>query len=185
MTNEKTLGQLIQDAQNILKPLEEDLENVNEQQYDIVRDSLERLEDLSEDLSSCDEELVERMDGIVSRIQKNINKLQEKAGSVDLEPFEDSIETIEDFLKELRKSIKDQPINIIVNGQIKSFDGKKITWTELVNLAYPDAEFKDTIVYTITYTEGPKQNPEGTLNKGHSVKVVCDMEFDVERTDKS
>ena len=76
-------------------------------------------------------------------------------------------------------------ITIIINGREKEWSKKKISFADLVNIAYPVPPDGQYIVYTITYHSGPPANPEGTLKEGRSVKVVEGMVFNVRFTDKS
>lgn len=74
---------------------------------------------------------------------------------------------------------------IIVNGQQKQLTKRKVSFEELVELAYGADDAGPNIVYSITYERGPRANPEGTLSAGRSVKVRNGMVFNVQRTDKS
>ena len=76
-------------------------------------------------------------------------------------------------------------IEIVVNGEKKEVSSRRLTFEEVVRLAFDDAIFGDNIVYTITYKRGPHQNPEGTLVAGESVFITNGMIFNVKRTDKS
>lgn len=59
----------------------------------------------------------------------------------------------------------------------------KRTW-EVVRLAFPNPNF-ETIAYTVTYSGGPKQNPNGSMTKGDSVSVTNKMNFNVTETNRS
>jgi hypothetical protein len=76
-------------------------------------------------------------------------------------------------------------IKIIVNGRPKEWTKKKISFAELVAIAYPVPPTGQCIVYTITYHQGPPSRPEGTLTEGESVRVRDEMVFNVRFTDKS
>jgi hypothetical protein len=76
-------------------------------------------------------------------------------------------------------------VKIIVNGRAKDWTKKKISFTELVAIAYPVPPTGQCIVYTITYHQGPPNRPEGTLTEGESVRVRDGMVFNVRFTDKS
>ena len=73
---------------------------------------------------------------------------------------------------------------IIVNAREYPWNKKKISYTEVVDLPFPPPH-KETEIFTVQYSHGPKENPEGTLVKGKSVSVEKGMVFDVTRTDKS
>lgn len=73
---------------------------------------------------------------------------------------------------------------LIVNLKEKNWVAKKITYEEVVKLAYPsyDSERKN---YTVKFTEGPKQNPQGSMSPGDIVNVKNKMTFHVTETNKS
>ena len=74
-------------------------------------------------------------------------------------------------------------VQIVVNGIKVTHIGKSVTYQEIVNYA---AEEKDKQVeHTVTYENGPKENPEGTLEKGQSVFVKPFMSFDADKTIRS
>ena len=76
-------------------------------------------------------------------------------------------------------------ITVIVNGRKKETVETKLTFDEVVKLAFDSPPTGPNILFTITYRNGPKQNPEGTLVKGHSIKIKNGMIFNVTTTDKS
>lgn len=73
---------------------------------------------------------------------------------------------------------------IFVNGQRKEWTKERISYDEVVDLAFPPPH-KPTEVFTVQYSHGPKENPHGTLVKGQSAEVKSGMRFDVDRTDRS
>ena len=73
---------------------------------------------------------------------------------------------------------------IIVNGREKTFVGKEISFTEVVELAFGTTGDVNTI-YTVTYSKGEHHKPKGTLVKGESTKVKDGMIFNVTATSKS
>lgn len=77
-----------------------------------------------------------------------------------------------------------EKFEIVVNGSKKTWNHERIDYSQAVDLAYPPPH-TPTELFTVQYSHGPRENPEGTLVKGHSVKVKNGMEFDVLRTDKS
>lgn len=76
-------------------------------------------------------------------------------------------------------------VTIIVNGTPKKWEKRKITFVEVIILAYGNYIDKPTMVYTVAYEDGPKQNPEGSMVKGSSVFVKNKMIFHATATDKS
>jgi hypothetical protein len=74
---------------------------------------------------------------------------------------------------------------IIVNGQKKVVTKKIATFDEIVKLAFPSPLAGANILYTVSYEDGPRVNPQGSLKEGQSVKVKNGMIFNVTATDKS
>jgi len=77
------------------------------------------------------------------------------------------------------------PFKIMVNGREKPWGSRTISYEEIAKLAFPDYSENSTTVYTVSYTEGPGQNPEGTMVKGCEVFVKNKMIFNVTATNKS
>ncbi len=76
-------------------------------------------------------------------------------------------------------------MKIIVNAREKKWEKKKISYDQVVKLAYSVPPTGRCIVYTVTYYNGPRANPEGTMLNGDKVKVKDGMVFNVQYTDKS
>lgn len=74
---------------------------------------------------------------------------------------------------------------IIVNGERKDVDTKTVTFATIVKLAYPVPPVGDNILYTVSYEDGPRANPQGSMKEGDTVKVKNGMIFNVTATDKS
>jgi len=74
---------------------------------------------------------------------------------------------------------------VIVNGQKKTVTTKKVLFTEIVELAFPTTPDGVNILYTVSYEDGPRINPQGSLKEGQSVFVKNWMIFNVTATDKS
>jgi hypothetical protein len=74
---------------------------------------------------------------------------------------------------------------IIVNGQKKSITTKRVSFGEIVKLAFPTPPEGANILYTVSYEDGPRINPQGSLKEGQSVVVKNWMIFNVTATDKS
>ena len=79
----------------------------------------------------------------------------------------------------------DKTFTIIVNTRDKQWNDKDITFRQVVELAFPNPDFGEQVLYTITYSKGEDKKPKGTLADGESVHVKNGMIFDVERSDKS
>ena len=76
-------------------------------------------------------------------------------------------------------------ILIYVRGRKYEVKGEKISYTEVVNLAYPDGKHGPDYEYDVTWKDGPKDESEGILKEGETIQVVEEMKFDVKFTDKS
>jgi hypothetical protein len=76
-------------------------------------------------------------------------------------------------------------VSIIVNGQKKEVTETKLTFEELIKLAFPNVPTGDNVMFTVRYRHGPKPNPSGTLLEGESVRVKDGMIFDVTQTVRS
>jgi hypothetical protein len=77
------------------------------------------------------------------------------------------------------------PVTIIVNTREKTWNEKKITYEEVISLAFGSYEDNPNIVYTVTFAKGEESKREGTLVKGKDVRLKDGMIFNVTRTDKS
>lgn len=123
-----------------------------------------------------------------------------KLGSIDKEdeiflaikkPWEDepvSDETKVDLARpgvEHFYSKKDSKVIIYVDGTDHSWDKEKITFKEVIILAYGAYKDNPDIVYTVVYEDGPKQNPEGSMIKDSVVFVKNKMNFHATETNKS
>ena len=81
------------------------------------------------------------------------------------------------------KKIKEY--TLIVNTREKKWDKKKITYEEVIVLAFDSYSDNADIVYTITYSKGENSHHEGSMVKGDEVPVKDGMIFNVTQTNKS
>ncbi len=84
-----------------------------------------------------------------------------------------------------QKTPNKHSVTLIVNARPKEWSEQHITFREVVVLQYSQFEDKPNIEYTVAYSNGPKQNPQGSMVDGDKVKVQDRMNFNVTRTDKS
>lgn len=73
--------------------------------------------------------------------------------------------------------------HIAVNGEAEVWRHRKITYEEVVKLAFPDGPTGGDVRYSVSWTK--PDGHEGSLRPGHSIDVVDGMIFDVRNTDKS
>lgn len=88
-------------------------------------------------------------------------------------------------LKEDEHFYSQKAITIIVNGQKKEVAETKLTFEDVVKLAFPALPPGDNVMFTVRYRHGPKQNPSGTLLEGEMVRIKNGMIFDVTQTVRS
>lgn len=80
-----------------------------------------------------------------------------------------------------------QKITVLVNGEEKVLPPhtKQLSYEEIVKLAYGMLPTNPNTIYTVAYSNGPIENPKGTLTRGRSVLVKEGMVFNVSKSDKS
>ncbi len=72
---------------------------------------------------------------------------------------------------------------ITVNGVGMIWEHKKISYEQIIKLAFPNGPTGGDVRYSVTWTM--PDGEEGSLNQGDHVDVVQNMTFDVRNTDKS
>lgn len=76
-------------------------------------------------------------------------------------------------------------ILIFINGEEKIIKKEKITYEEVVELAFGHYEENDSTNYTIVYFKGKNEKPNGFLLKGQVVMVKKGMRINVTKTNRS
>ena len=76
-------------------------------------------------------------------------------------------------------------VTITVEGTPHTWTKNKISYDEVVTLEVPDYAQHQEITYSVKYTNGPSNRPDGTLAKGESVRVKDGMNFSVSETGQS
>lgn len=76
-------------------------------------------------------------------------------------------------------------ITIFVNTRERHVHQRRLSYWEVVRLAFPEAVPDPKVLYTVTYSQGPHQNPAGNLQDKQSVFITDRMVFDVTPTDQS
>lgn len=74
---------------------------------------------------------------------------------------------------------------IMINGTPHKWTKEKISFKEVIVLAFGQYIDKPTMVYTVAYEDGPKQNHEGSMFAGQEVFVKHKIIFNATATDKS
>jgi hypothetical protein len=72
---------------------------------------------------------------------------------------------------------------IIVNGRQREVTGHKISFAEVVKLAFPDDQSDPNILYTVAYAN--PHGKDGTLVNGQETPVREGMIFNVTKTNRS
>ncbi len=76
-------------------------------------------------------------------------------------------------------------VTLIINTRPRVWAEKKITYEEVVSLAFPDDAPDSNITYTVRYSRGHDGHGSGTLTATKDVTVKEGMVFDVTRTIRS
>lgn len=107
-------------------------------------------------------------------------------------PWEDELISDEDWVDLARPGIEHfyakqtvTEVIIIVNGRACDWSKKTISFEEVVRFAHNIGTPGEEITYTVTYKNGPKENPLGSLVKGKSVFVKQKMIFNATCTNRS
>lgn len=80
---------------------------------------------------------------------------------------------------------KNKEFNILVNAREKIWAEKKISFDEIVILAFGLISTDPNVSYTVTYKKGDNNKPEGIIVKGDEVKLKDGMRFNVTQTNRS
>ncbi len=74
---------------------------------------------------------------------------------------------------------------VIVNTEPKEVAKNRLSFDEVVKLAFDPVPSGPNILITVDYGMGPHENPKGSLRQGQSVRIKNQMVFDVTATDRS
>lgn len=72
---------------------------------------------------------------------------------------------------------------IVINGRQREVIGQKISYSQVVHLAFPDDETNENIEYTVAYAN--PHGKDGTLVHGQDVHIKEGMIFNVSKTNRS
>jgi len=98
---------------------------------------------------------------------------------------DDEVRIGADGVEKLYTRVAQLALTIFVNTRPKPWNKKRISFEQVVAIAYPVPPPGQLIVYTVGFFNGPPNRPEGSLTAGESVRVRDQMEFDVKFTDRS
>jgi hypothetical protein len=110
---------------------------------------------------------------------------REVRGDREDEPIENGPELVHIKEDEHFHSGPPKSYTIVVNGEEKIVTTKRVSFSEIVKLAFPVPPSGNNILYTVSYEDGPPANPQGSMKEGETVKVKDWMIFNVTATDKS
>lgn len=100
-------------------------------------------------------------------------------------PDESTVDLSAPGTEHFESADKGRKFKIIVNGEQKEWGEKKISFRDVIILAYGAYDERPTMVYTVAYEDGPKQNREGSMTVNSVVFVKNKMIFHATATDKS
>jgi len=76
-------------------------------------------------------------------------------------------------------------ITIVVNTRDEKVYRHRLSYEQVVKLAYPKPPAPDVVGYRVTYFKGHEHNHKGELRPGQSVRICEGMVFDVTPTNRS
>jgi hypothetical protein len=74
---------------------------------------------------------------------------------------------------------------LIVNAREVFVEARRLSYDQVVALAFNPVPVGPDIIFTVTYRKGPRQNPKGSLAPGEEVVVKNGMIFVVTQTNRS
>ena len=106
----------------------------------------------------------------------------------DLERLHEEERRIEHRLEHDREELEELKSEhvIVINAEQKEVHGNRVSFSEAIRLAFPNAQHGPNVSYTVTFRKsGERDRPEGSLVEGGSVRIKDGTRFDVTPTDKS
>lgn len=76
-------------------------------------------------------------------------------------------------------------VTIYINGTPKVVQKERLSFEEIVALAFDNPPTGDGVQFTVQYSRGHSSHSKGSLVEGQSVQVIEGMEFDVTSTNRS
>jgi hypothetical protein len=121
----------------------------------------------------------------LGKVQSGMELYREVAGDHEDKVVENDSEVVHLKEDEHFHSGPPREYTIIVRGRPRKVTAKVQSFWDIVALAYNPVRREPGVLYTVSYSRGPKANPEGELLDGQSVKIRDGMVFLVTETDKS
>jgi hypothetical protein len=123
----------------------------------------------------------------LGKVSAGFQLYREAQGDQEDEPIHDDNEkehlTVDEHF--YSKEEHHKGFDIIVNAEQYHVEKKRVSFEQIVKLGFPTPPSGQNILFTVTYYNGPKANPEGVLTAGQIVKVKNGMVFNVKATDRS
>jgi hypothetical protein len=123
----------------------------------------------------------------LGKVPADLQLYREVEGDKEDEPIDKDNEKEHLMLDEhfYSKKERHKGFDIIVNAEQHHLDKKRVSFDQIAKLGFPTPPTGPNILFTVTYYNGPKANPEGVLTAGQTVKVKNGMVFNVKATDRS
>ena len=84
-----------------------------------------------------------------------------------------------------RPPVHEKSVTIYVNGRPHQWEKPRISFEEVIALAFGSYDAAPHIAYTVSYFDGPRDFKEGKLTKGHYIPVKDGEKINADRTDRS
>jgi len=88
-------------------------------------------------------------------------------------------------MEETANSDGHKAITIYINGTPKQAEKGKLSFAQIVALAFSSPPTGEKVQFSIQYTRGHSEKSKGTLVEGQSVEIIEGMEIDVTPTNRS
>lgn len=121
----------------------------------------------------------------LGKVADGLALYREVRGNREDEPVENGPQTVQLHEGDHFHSGQRKNVTIIVSGTPHEWSKPRIDYVEVVTLFDPAYPQHPDWTYSVTYKNGPSQNPDGILTFNHSVKVKEGMVFNVKCTGQS
>lgn len=78
---------------------------------------------------------------------------------------------------------QNKTFSIIVNGRPREVSEHRLTYLQVIQLAYPDAQLSENTVFTVTFSN--PHGKDGSMVEGDTESIKDGMIINVGKTDKS